>query len=98
GGVGTGAEEGGLAKGVLPAITAEDVPALTGKRDQQRDDQEVEHGIGVDNERHRSERRDHHDNRPTRPHALAPNSPRGRNRRTAMKIRKIPTWPRDSPK
>ena len=98
GGVGAGAEEGGLAEGILPAIAAEDVPALAGKRDQERDDQEVQDDIGVNKQRHHGERRHHDDDRQKRLHAPAPNSPRGRTKRTTMKIRKMPTWPSNSPK
>ena len=45
GDIGAGTEEGRMAEGVLPAIAAEHVPALAHERDQQRDDQEVEHDV-----------------------------------------------------
>src|SRR6185437_10278934 len=77
GDIGAGAEEGGVTERVLPAITAEDVPALTGQRDHQRDDKEIEReGF----------------------HARAPNRPLGRTKSTAMKIKKMPTWPSESPR
>ena len=56
--IGAGAEERGMPEGILPAIAAEHVPALPDQRDQQRDDQEVEHGVRGDDQRHRGEHRD----------------------------------------
>ena len=50
--VGAGAEEGGMAERILPAIAAEQVPALADQRDQQRDHQEVEHDVGRGDQRH----------------------------------------------
>src|SRR5579885_2420490 len=98
GDVGAGAEERRMAERVLPAVAADDVPALPGKRDHQRHHEEIEHDVGVHDERHSGEQRHHHNNRRISPHALAPNKPRGRTSSTTMKIRKIPTWPSDSPR
>jgi hypothetical protein len=44
--IGAGAEEGGVTERILPAISAEQVPALAHERDQKRDHQEVEHDVG----------------------------------------------------
>ena len=65
--IGAGAEEGRVAERILPAIAAEHVPALPDQRDQQRDDQEVEHDVRLRDERHDAKRGDHKRDLPQAP-------------------------------
>ena len=99
-GIGAGAEECRMAEGGLPGDAAEQVPALRRQRDDQYENDEVQHRIGGDDERHRRQHRQHEENRKVAApgHARAPNRPVGRKSRTRMKIRKMPIWPRLSPK
>ena len=89
-----------MAEGILPAIAAEHVPALPDQRDQQRDDEEIEHDIGGSDQRHRREHGDDEPQRPDRrpPHARSPNRPLGRNSSTRMNMTKMPICPSDSPR
>src|SRR6185312_14477209 len=98
GDIGAGAEKRGMAKRILPAISAKDVPALPRQRRQKRDDEEVERRVGMDDERHRRQHGDHDGDGAKPLHALAPNRPVGRTSSTAMKTRKMPIWPSDSPR
>ena len=43
--IGARAEEGRVAKRILPTIAAEYIPPLPDQRDEQRDDQEVQHYV-----------------------------------------------------
>ena len=67
GDVGAGAEEGGVAEGILPAIAAQDVPALPGQRDQQRHDEKIQRHVRLNKQRHDGERRDHQGDRQKHP-------------------------------
>src|SRR5438128_447489 len=93
GGVGGGAEEGRMAERVLPAVAAEHVPALPDQRDQERDDQEIQHDVRSGDERHARKQRDHSQDDAGAFHARSPNKPVGRNSSTRMKITKMPIWP-----
>src|SRR5262249_28219756 len=100
GDVGAGAEERRMAEGILPAIPAEHVPALSDQRNQQRDDEEIEHDVGGNEQRHGREQPDHKQNMRDRrsAHARSPNRPLGRNSSTRMNMTKMPIWPSDSPR
>src|SRR5579885_438916 len=98
GDIGTRAEKRGVAERILPAIAAKNVPALPGKCDHQCDDEKVKHYVGMHDQRHRRQHRDNDDDRPEASHARAPNNPLGRTSSTTMKMMKIPTWPRESPR
>ncbi len=92
GGVGTGAEEGGVAEGILPAEAAEHVPAQSRERDDERGDEEVEQAARQPEEGQGGE---HHEDEEdgqevAGAHARAPNRPVGRTSSTRMKIRKMP--------
>ena len=52
----------------------------------------------IDDQRHRGERGNHDSDWRELLHAFAPNRPLGRTSSTAMKIRKMPIWPSDSPR
>src|SRR5258708_9725997 len=95
-----GPEEGRMTEGILPAIATKHVPALPHQRDQQCDDEKIEHGIGSGEQWHRREHSDDEhnvcDRRP--PHARYPNRPLGRNSSTRMNMTKMPICPSDSPR
>ena len=100
GDIGAGAEERGMAERILPAVAAEDVPALAGQRDQQRHHQEVEHrrSSGTTQRHARRAAATTRTIGASALHARAPNRPLGRTSRTRMKIRKMPIWPSYSPR
>ena len=97
--IGAGAEECRVAERILPAIAAEQVPALADQRDQERHHQKIEHDIGRGDQRHGREQR-HGDAAigDQSPHARSPNKPLGRNSSTRMNITNMPICPSDSPR
>src|SRR5262249_39734881 len=103
GDIGAGAEEGGVTGGIMPAITAEQVPPLPHQRDHQRDAEEAARATR-DQQRHRDEPADYKRNahetvaQGTAAHTACPNRPRGRSSRTRMKMTKMPSCPSDSPR
>src|SRR5215211_2812518 len=98
--IGASAEEGGMTEGILPAIAAEHVPALSDQRDQQRDSEEIKDNIGGREQRHDRKKSDDDEDMRDRPslHAGSPNRPLGRTSSTRMNMMKIPICPSDSPK
>src|SRR5690606_23198191 len=92
---------GGVAEGELAAIAAEDVPRLPEQRRVERHDDDVEPEVGPDRERRdadQQEDREEDEEAAHRGHALCPRRPVGRKMSTRMKIRKMPIWPRLSPR
>src|SRR5262249_8240801 len=96
--VGARAEEGCMAERILPAVAAENVPALPHQRDQQRSHEEIEREVRVQDEGNCGQDPENCDDRKKTPNARAPNKPLGRTRSTTIKMRKIPICPSDSPR
>src|SRR5262249_59677546 len=91
-------KKGGLTEEIRPAISAEDVPSLSGQRDYQRNDEEIECDIGVHNKRYAGQDGQHANDWDQRLQARAPNRPLGRTSSTMIKIRKMTISPTDSPR
>src|SRR5262249_3862957 len=98
GDVGARAEEGGMAERILPAVAAENVPALPHQREHERSHEEIKRDVRVHDKRHCRQDPEYCGNRKESPHARAPNKPLGRTRSTTIKMRKIPICPSDSPR
>ena len=96
--IGARPEEGGVAEGELPTVAAQQVPTLARERHDQRTGHEVEHGIRTGEREHGGDGQDERAGGGGVPHARAPNNPVGRSSSTRMNRRKIPAWPRLSPK
>jgi hypothetical protein len=56
--IGASAEESRMSEGILTAIAAENVPTLTGERNHQRDNEEIEHDVRLHDQGHGGERCD----------------------------------------
>src|SRR5262249_15620314 len=63
GNIGAGAKNRRRTEGVRAAVPAEQVPALPDQRDEQREDEEVQHHVRGGDERHRGEQRQRDEDR-----------------------------------
>src|SRR6266704_3127466 len=96
--VGAGAEKSRVTEGILAAEASEDIPGLAEQRRIERHDDQIEHEARRHERWHERDGAANEEDRVERLHARpAPKSPRGRNRRMAMKMTKMPIWPRLSP-
>src|SRR6185369_2541378 len=96
--IGARPEEGCMTERILPAVTAENIPALPGQSDHERHDEKIKCDIGMHDQRHRRQDNEYRGDRKKSSHARAQNKPLGRTRSTIIKMRKMPIWPSDSPR
>src|SRR5690606_16414921 len=95
-----GAEKKRMAEGELPTITTQQVPGLAEVGIKQRKRQPGDPKIGLNEQRHRSHHQAEDDDCRQIAHGQTrcPSRPFGLNNSTTMKIRKMPSWPRLSPR